>query len=109
MPTYLHPGVYIEEVPGGARPIEAVGTSTAAFVGIAVKGPLDEARFITNFSEYQETYGGYVSDNFVGNRTWRIPFFTSFKTGEPPATSYGWKTATGQPRWIFTRRKGCAP
>ena len=35
MPTYLTPGVYVEEVPGGARPIEAVGTSTAGFVGTA--------------------------------------------------------------------------
>ena len=29
------PGVYVKEVPGGARPIAAVGTSTAAFVGAA--------------------------------------------------------------------------
>ncbi|MGG6295124.1 phage tail sheath family protein [Leptolyngbya sp. AN02str] len=35
MPTYLSPGVYVEEVPGGARPIESVGTSTAGFVGVA--------------------------------------------------------------------------
>jgi hypothetical protein len=34
-PTYLSPGVYVEEVPSGAKPIEAVGTSTAAFVGSA--------------------------------------------------------------------------
>ena len=27
------PGVYIEEVPTGPRPIEGVGTSTAGFVG----------------------------------------------------------------------------
>ena len=35
MPTYLTPGVYIEEISTGPRPIEAVGTSTAGFVGIA--------------------------------------------------------------------------
>ena len=29
------PGVYVQEVPSGARPIQAVGTSTAAFVGQA--------------------------------------------------------------------------
>jgi len=29
------PGVYIEEVPSGARPIQAVGTRTAGFVGLA--------------------------------------------------------------------------
>jgi hypothetical protein len=30
---YLSPGVYLEEVGSGARPIEGVGTSTAAFIG----------------------------------------------------------------------------
>jgi phage tail sheath protein FI len=39
--TYLTPGVYIEEISTGARPIEARGTSTAAFVGVA---PNPEAR-----------------------------------------------------------------
>jgi phage tail sheath protein FI len=63
MPTYLHPGVYVEEISGGARPIEAVGTSTAAFVGIAEKGPIGEPKFVTNFTEYQQTFGGYVREN----------------------------------------------
>ncbi len=35
MPSYLSPGVFIEEQDTGARPIEAVGTSTAGFVGTA--------------------------------------------------------------------------
>lgn len=35
MPFYSAPDVYIEEVPGGARPIEPVGTSTAGFIGVA--------------------------------------------------------------------------
>ncbi len=34
MSKYLTPGVYVEEVPSGARPIQPVGTSTAGFVGI---------------------------------------------------------------------------
>lgn len=37
MASYLTPGVYVEEVPGGARPIRMVGTSTAAFLGVAPK------------------------------------------------------------------------
>ncbi|EAR21765.1 phage tail sheath family protein [Nitrococcus mobilis] len=41
MPNYLTPGVYVEEVPSGARPIQAVGTSTAGFVGLT---PNAEAR-----------------------------------------------------------------
>ena len=35
MPTYLSPGVYVEEVDSGSRPIEGVGTAVAAFVGLA--------------------------------------------------------------------------
>ncbi len=34
MPTYLSPGVYVEEVPPSARPIAGVGTSTAGFIGV---------------------------------------------------------------------------
>ena len=37
--TYLSPGVYMEEVSSGARPIEAVGTAVAAFVGLAPRNP----------------------------------------------------------------------
>ena len=35
MPQYLSPGVYVEEVDSGSRPIEGVGTAVAAFVGLA--------------------------------------------------------------------------
>jgi phage tail sheath protein FI len=34
------PGVYVEEVPSGSRPIEAVGTAVAAFVGAAKQHPV---------------------------------------------------------------------
>lgn len=34
MPTYLSPGVYVEEVASGLAPIAGVGTSTAGFIGI---------------------------------------------------------------------------
>ena len=40
MASYLSPGVYMEEVSSGSRPIEAVGTAVAAFVGFA--GRLEE-------------------------------------------------------------------
>ena len=35
MPTYLTPGVFVEEVASGLRPIQAVGTSVAGFIGTA--------------------------------------------------------------------------
>ena len=34
MPSYLSPGVYVEEVPPLARPIAGVGTSTPGFIGV---------------------------------------------------------------------------
>jgi len=37
--TYLSPGVHMEEVSSGSRPIEGVGTAVAAFVGFAEDGP----------------------------------------------------------------------
>ena len=40
MPEYLSPGVYVEEVDRGPKPIEGVGTAMAAFVGIHRKGRL---------------------------------------------------------------------
>ena len=39
MVTYQAPGVYVQEVPSGSRPIEGIGTSVAAFVGFTEKGP----------------------------------------------------------------------
>lgn len=34
MPTYLSPGVYVEEISSGSAPIAGVGTSVAAFIGL---------------------------------------------------------------------------
>lgn len=41
--TYLSPGVYVEEVSSGSKPIEGVGTAVAAFVGLARRDPLSAA------------------------------------------------------------------
>jgi Bacteriophage tail sheath protein len=57
MPEYLSPGVYIEEVDSGPRPIEGVGTAMAAFVGFAATGPANRPVLITNWSQYVETFG----------------------------------------------------
>lgn len=58
MPTYLHPGVYVEEIPSGAKPIEGVGTSTAAFVGYTTKGPMAEPTLIFKWDAYDDRFGG---------------------------------------------------
>jgi phage tail sheath protein FI len=54
---YATPGVYIEEITGPGV-IAGVGTSTAAFIGPASKGPLLEARRITSLDEFIDLFGG---------------------------------------------------
>lgn len=58
MPTYLTPGIYVEEVSTGPRPIEAVGTSTAAFIGTAPNptARLDESVAINSWSQFIREY-----------------------------------------------------
>jgi phage tail sheath protein FI len=52
------PGVYIEEVSGGARPIQAVGTSTAGFVGVArhPEAPTGEAVAVNSWMEFARKF-----------------------------------------------------
>lgn len=62
MPVYLTPGVYIEEIPSGAKPIEGAATSVAAFVGPAVRGPAGDATLIGSLDDYKATYGDIASE-----------------------------------------------
>jgi phage tail sheath protein FI len=58
MPEYLSPGVYIQEIDGGPRPIEGVGTACAAFVGCAPGGPVNTPVLVTNWTQYVTTFSG---------------------------------------------------
>ena len=60
-PTY--PGVYIEEIPSGVRTIVGVATSITAFIGRAQRGPVDEAKVINNFGDYERIFGGLWLDS----------------------------------------------
>jgi uncharacterized protein len=55
-PTY--PGVYIEEVPSGVRTIIGVATSITAFVGRALRGPVNEPVRIQSFADFERVFGG---------------------------------------------------
>jgi phage tail sheath protein FI len=80
--AYASPGVYVEEVDRGTRPIEAVGTSTAAFIGITaeaslkainastgervpVESRLNKATLVTSWTQYTEVFGDFVSGAFL--------------------------------------------
>ena len=67
MVGYQSPGVYLEELPSGSRPIEGVGTAVAAFVGVAETGPFNRPLLITNWSQFQATFGGFVADSFLAH------------------------------------------
>jgi phage tail sheath protein FI len=61
MPQYLAPGVYVEEVEAGPAPIAGVGTSTAGFVGMTRRGPLEgRPTLVTNWGQFVRTFGGYL-------------------------------------------------
>src|SRR5205814_1477232 len=65
--SYLSPGVYIEEVDRGSKPIEAVGTSTAAFIGESSVGPTNEAVLVTNWAQYTRTFGDFSHSTFLAH------------------------------------------
>lgn len=59
MPSALtFPGVYIEEIPSGVRTITGVATSITAFIGRALRGPVDEPVVINNYGDFERIFGG---------------------------------------------------
>ena len=76
MASYQSPGVYIVEEDKGTKPIESVGTAVAAFVGYTEKAArrdgdgevstvLGQAVAVTNWSQYLDTFGGFVEGAYL--------------------------------------------
>jgi phage tail sheath protein FI len=65
--SYLAPGVYMEEVSSGSRPIEAVGTAVAAFVGFAERGPLHEPVLVTNWTQFRQNFGDFADGYYLAH------------------------------------------
>lgn len=63
-PTF--PGVYIEEVPSTVRTIVGVATSITAFVGRALRGPVDVPIRIQSLSEFERRFGGLWVESTLG-------------------------------------------
>ena len=67
MAEYMTPGVYVEEFESGSKPMEGVGTSTAGFIGLAERGPVEGIpQLVTNSADFHRMYGGYLSENEFG-------------------------------------------
>jgi phage tail sheath protein FI len=69
MPEYLSPGVYVEEIDTGNKPIEGVSTSTAGMEGLAERGPLNVPILVTGYGEYVRWFGGYLNIEDFSNAT----------------------------------------
>lgn len=67
MPVEIkYPGVYVEEIPSGARPIAGVPTSITAFIGRAARGPTDAPGPVHSFGEFERDFGGLWSPSTLG-------------------------------------------
>jgi uncharacterized protein len=67
MPSALtYPGVYIEEIPSGVRTITGVATSITAFVGRALRGPVDTPVTIGSYGEFERIFGGRWKPSYLG-------------------------------------------
>jgi phage tail sheath protein FI len=65
MPTYLSPGVYVQEIDAATRPIEGVGTAVAAFIGLAPKGPENAPTLVSNWTQFVEEFGGLHPGSYL--------------------------------------------
>jgi phage tail sheath protein FI len=65
-PTLSYPGVYVDEVPSGVHAITGVATSITAFVGRALRGPVDQAITITSYADFERIYGGLWLESNLG-------------------------------------------
>ena len=63
MPEYLAPGVYVEEIDTGSKPIEGVSTSTAGMVGVTERGPVNVPTLVTSMGEYRRIFGERLNPN----------------------------------------------
>lgn len=65
--SYLAPGVYVEEVSGGSKPIEGVATAVAGFIGFAEKGPFNTPTLVTNWMQYRNTFGDFIEGSYLAH------------------------------------------
>ena len=71
--SYLTPGVYVEEVDRGAKPIEGVATAVAAFVGYTEKaenpktgdGLVGKPTLVTNWTQFLQAFGGFIEGAYM--------------------------------------------
>ncbi len=74
-PNYLSPGVYVEEVDRGAKPIEGVATAVAAFVGYTSKAEdprsgaslIGKPTLVTNWTQFTAAFGDFIEGSYTAD------------------------------------------
>ncbi len=124
---YFAPGVYVEEIDRGSRPIEGIQTNIAGFVGFTedIRGEAEVGKpmLVTSWSQYLEYFAKQGSDGYTnfnaylpfavngwflngGGRCWIVSIGTQLPGTEPPPpeeTGLKIKTSGGnRPALLFT-------
>ncbi len=86
--TLTYPGVYVQEVPSGIRPIAGVSTGTTLFIGAAAAGPLEDPTLVLSYDEF---VGHFGADPTVSDLARQVKLF--FLNGG--ATAYIMRIANG--------------
>ena len=87
MAEYLRPDVYVHEVSTGEKPIQAVSTSTGAFIGLTARGPVNEPVLVTSWTEFVNKFAGGLNTPFI-------------KEGDLPNAVYGFFQNGGSRAYI---------
>lgn len=74
MPEYLAPGVYVEEIPSGNKPIQAASTSTAGMVGMTARGPVGTPTLVSSRGSYARIFGGDLNPLVFTNGRDALPY-----------------------------------
>ena len=61
-----YPGVYVEEIPSAVRTITGVSTSITAFIGRALRGPVNQPVTVYNYGDFERTFGGLWLQSTLG-------------------------------------------
>ena len=125
---YFAPGVYVEEIDRGSRPIEGVQTNIAGFIGFTedVRSGAEQFKpmLVTSWSQYLEYFGKQDSDGFTdfnaylpfavngwflngGGRCWVTSIGTQLPGTEPPPveeTGLKLKTSGNRPSLRFSMK-----
>lgn len=81
MAEYYTPGVYTEKLKNTSIVIEGVSTSVAAFVGIAKRGKVGEAVYVTSWTDYVNKFAGGLNSPFFADSYLGFCVYSFFNNG----------------------------